>query len=302
MRRRNFLATLAAAPVAVSSQAYSTAATRAHTRVIPSTGEALPVIGMGTWITFDVGEDQALRDSRLEVMRAFFAAGGGMVDSSPMYGSAEAVVGHCLSRLPADVPLFAATKVWTPLAWHGRRQMEESEKLWHGRRMDLQQVHNLVGVESHLQTLGEWKQQGRIRYVGITTSHGARHEQMEKVMKEWPLDFVQLTYNLLDRAAERRLLPLAAERGIAVVANRPFRRGALLHTLKQHPLPDWAAEFDAYNWAQFCLGFIVSHPAVTCAIPATSQVPHMVENMGAGRGRLPDPAMRERMARHVAGL
>ena len=271
-------------------------------RPIPATGEHIPAIGMGTWITFNVGEDANLRKQRLEVLRTFFDLGGTLVDSSPMYGSSEEVIGYCLARLGAEAPVFAATKVWTPGQWLGTQQMAHSEGLWGLERFDLMQIHNLLDWEAHLETLLEWKAEGRVRYIGITTSHGRRHEDFERIMREQPLDFVQFTYNMRDREAERHLLPLAAERGLAVIINRPFRRGWLIDTYARHPLPDWAGEFDCANWPQFFLKFIVSHPAVTCAIPATSRVEHMRENMGALNGRLPDAALRARMIRHIESL
>ncbi|NNG03779.1 MAG: aldo/keto reductase [Inquilinus sp.] len=272
------------------------------TKPIPATGERLPVIGMGSWLTFDVGDDPALRDARVEVLRAFFEAGGGMIDSSPMYGSSEAVIGHCLERIGDAAAPFSATKVWTVLQSRGVSQMEASERLWAPQGFDLMQVHNLLDWRAHLETLAVWKARGRVRYVGITTSHGRRHPEMAELMTEQPLDFVQLTYNILDRRAERALLPLAAERGLAVIANRPFRRSRLFDLFQRHPLPAWAGEIDCANWAQFLLKFVISHPAVTCAIPATSRVDHMRENMGAAHGRLPDAAMRQRMVRYVEGL
>lgn len=275
------------------------AAGPALTRPIPASGEPLPVIGMGSWITFNVGGDDYLRARRAEVLRAFFEGGGAVIDSSPMYGSSEAVIGDCLQRLGRSRPLFAATKVWTPLQWLGVKQMEASRELWGVERFDLMQIHNLVDWETHLETLADWKARGRVRYVGITTSHGRRHGEFERIMAGRSLDCVQFTYNILDREAERRLLPLAAERGLAVIANRPFRRGALFDYVRRRPLPDWAGEIDCANWAQFFLKFIVSHPAVTCAIPATSRVDHMRENMGAAYGRLPDPELRRRMVRYV---
>ena len=271
-------------------------------RPIPGTGEQLPVIGMGSWITFDVGKDRGLRDDRVEVLQTFFEMGGGIVDSSPMYGSSQEVIGYCLARIADKRSLFSATKVWTWLQSRGAGQIEESKRLWGVERFDLMQIHNLLNWQGHLETLLAHKAQARIRYIGVTTSHGRRHDTMEKVMAEQPLDFVQLTYNILDRRAERRLLPLAAERGLAVIANRPFRRGDLFDYFARHPLPEWAGEFDCANWAQFFLKFVVSHPAVTCAIPATSRVDHMQENMGALYGRLPDHKMRERMIRYVENL
>jgi diketogulonate reductase-like aldo/keto reductase len=257
---------------------------------------------MGSWITFNVGDDKSKRDERVKVLQAFFDAGGTVIDSSPMYGSSEEVIGYCLERIADKRSLFSATKVWTPLQWHGVKQMEKSQELWSEDRFDLMQIHNLLAWEKHLETLDGWKARGSVRYVGVTTSHGRRHDKLEKVMAKEPIDFVQFTYNILDREAERRLLPLAAERGLAVIINRPFRRGALFDLFERRPLPDWAGSFDCANWAQFFLKFVVSHPAVTCAIPATSRVDHMRDNMGAAFGRLPDPEMRQRMVRYVEGL
>jgi len=272
------------------------------TRAIPASGERIPVIGMGSWITFDVGHNPLKRVARIKVLQRFFDNGGGLIDSSPMYGSSEEVIGYCLENIANTEGLFAATKVWTVYKALGIRQMDASRRLWGVPRFDLMQIHNLLDWEAHINTLADWKAEGRIRYVGITTSHGRRHGAFVKLMTELPLDFVQFTYNIIDREAERRLLPLAAERGLAVVINRPFRRGALFGYFDDKPLPDWAAEFDCQNWAQFFLKFIVSHPAVTCAIPATSRVEHMAENMGAAYGRLPDPKLRTRMIRYVEGL
>ena len=271
-------------------------------RPIPSTGERIPAVGMGTWITFNVGDDEALRRDRAAVLQKFFDEGGGMVDSSPMYGSSEAVVGWCLERVSGAGDLFSATKVWTPVFESGPEQMDESRRLWGLQTFDLMQVHNLVDWEAHLETLKADKEAGRIRYLGVTTSHGRRHDELEKVMREEPLDFVQFTYNILDREAERRLLPLAAERGIAVIVNRPYRRKGLIHAFQDKPLPDWAGEAGAANWPQFLLKFILGHPAVTCAIPATTQVQHMAENMGALHGPLPDQALRRRMVEYVESL
>ncbi len=269
------------------------------TRPIPASGEQLPVIGMGSWITFDVGSDQAARAERLAVLQAFFDAGGTIVDSSPMYGSSQEVIGDCLARMPGKLPLFAATKVWTPFRLLGVKQMETSRELWGVERFDLMQIHNMLDWEAHLETLLAWRAQGRVRYIGITTSHGRRHEAVARVMAERPIDFVQFTYNVVDREAEARLLPFAAERGLAVIVNRPFQGGYLLERLASQPLPDWAGEIGCANWAQFLLKFIVAHPAVTCAIPATSRVEHMRENMGAAHGALPDAAMRARMIGYI---
>ena len=302
--RRAFLASMAALGVAVQLDCgrQSAASRPVLTKPIPATGERLPVIGMGSWLTFDVGDSKKLRAERLEVLQAFFDAGGAVIDSSPMYGSSEAVIGYCLGRIANTQALFSATKVWTLFRSRGIRQMEASQDLWGAERFDLIQIHNLLDWKTHLETLTDWKAQGRVRYIGVTTSHGRRHTALEKVMAGQPVDFVQFTYNILDREAERRLLPLAAERGLAVIINRPFRQGALFDYFERRPLPDWAGEFDCANWAQFFLKFIVSHPAVSCAIPATTRVDHMRENMGAAAGRLPDPEMRARMIRYVSGL
>jgi diketogulonate reductase-like aldo/keto reductase len=278
------------------------AAAPAVRKAIPASGERLPVIGMGSWITFDVGDDADARAQRVRVLQAFFDHGGALVDSSPMYGSAQEVIGHALGRVSNARALFAATKVWTLGRGAGIRQVEDAERLWGVARFDLMQVHNLLDWETHLPTLKAMKAAGRLRHVGVTTSHGRRHDDLEALMRREPLDFVQLTYNLADREAEQRLLPLAAERGIAVIANRPFQGGALFRRVRGRPLPGWAAEIDCTNWAQAMLKFVVGHPAVTCAIPATSRVEHMIENMGAGFGRLPDAALRRRMLDDFARL
>lgn len=302
LTRRDFVAASGAAVAAALVPAVPAWARPVRTKTIPATGEAIPAVGMGTWITFNVGEDRKARDARTEVLRNFFEQGGGMIDSSPMYGSSEEVIGYGLRKLGEQPGLFSATKVWTPFGDDAQKQVSTSERLWGVKPFDLMQVHNLVSWEEHLATLLEMKEAGRIRYVGVTTSHGRRHRELERIMQTQPLDFVQLTYNVVDRAAERRLLPLARERGIAVIANRPFRRGALFDRYQREPLPEWIGEFDATNWAQFFLKFIISHPALTCAIPATTRVDHMLENMGALHGRLPDPELRQRMAAYVESL
>jgi diketogulonate reductase-like aldo/keto reductase len=299
--RRRLLGALAAAPLLGPATALAQQA-RPATRATPSSGEPLPRVGLGTWITFNVGNDRAARDASAEVMRAFFEAGGRLIDSSPMYGSSQTVIGYGLTKIGRPSSLFAADKVWIADGDEGRTQIERSRRLWGIPRFDLLQVHNLLSWQAHLPTLFAMKAAGDLRYVGITTSHGRRHGDMERLMASQPLDFVQFTYNLADREAEQRLLPLAKERGIAVIVNRPFRQGALLDRLGRRPLPPWAAEIDCTSWAQFALKFIISHPAVTCAIPATTRVDHVRENVGAAAGRLPDQAMRARMAAYVAGL
>ncbi len=272
------------------------------TRPIPSSGEQIPVTGLGTWITFNVGDDAELRDECAAVMGAFFRAGGRVIDSSPMYGSSQPVIGYGLGRLGHPAGLFSADKVWTSSGSAGPDQVEESRAHWGVRRFDLLQVHNLLAWEHHLPTLLAMKAEGRVRYVGITTSEGRRHDELERIMTRQPLDFAQVTYNVLDREVEDRILPLARDRGIAVLVNRPVRQGSLLREVGGHPLPSWAAEIGAASWAQALLKFIVSHPVVTCAIPATSQVAHVVENMGAATGSLPDAALRRRLVSDVERL
>ena len=271
------------------------------TRPIPSSGEQIPVIGLGSWATFNVGNDTELRDECSEVIRAFLAAGGRMIDSSPMYGSSQDTIGYALRKLDRPA-VFSADKVWINSGSKGPAQVEESRQKWGVARFDLLQVHNLVAWEPHLATLMAMKKDGKLRYVGITTSEGRRHDEIEAVMKAHPIDFVQLTYNIQSREPEARLLPLARDRGIAVICNRPFEKGALLREVGSHPLPPMAKEIGATTWAQFILKYIVTHPAVTCAIPATSKVAHAQENVAAATGTMPDAAFRERMARHVASL
>jgi diketogulonate reductase-like aldo/keto reductase len=302
-QRRRLLRTLAGlGAAALVGPALAAAAPSAIRKAIPSSGESLPVIGMGSWLTFDVGDNVRARAVRTQVLQTFFDRGGALIDSSPMYGSSQEVIGHGLGQVRNKAALFAATKVWILGRSLGIRQMEDARRLWGVPRFDLMQVHNLLDWETHLHTLKAWKAEGRVRYIGVTTSHGRRHDDLAEVMQAEALDFVQFTYNILDREAEQRLLPLAAERGIAVIVNRPFQRGGLFSRVRGKPLPPWAAEFDCANWAQYLLKFAVSHPAVTCAIPATSKVEHMVENMGAGFGRLPDAALRRRMAAHFEAL
>ncbi len=304
MNRRSFITSLAAAcsGLVPIGQAARAAEPARLTRLLTASGGPLPPIGMGTWITFNVGEDPQALDVRTEVLRAFFAAGGGIIDSSPMYGSSEAVLGKTLARLDYPPGLFAATKVWTASGADGPGEVASSQRLWGVERFDLLQVHNLLAWRAHLETLKGMKAEGRLRYIGVTTSHGRRHQELEGILTSEPIDAVQLTYNIVDREAERRLLPLAQERGIAVIANRPFRRGELIERAQRHPLPGWAADIGCTGWPQVLLKFIVSQPAVTCAIPATAQVAHMQENMGACLGPLPDAAMRRRMAADFAAL
>ncbi len=292
----------AGAAGAILRPLWALAQTGLNTRPIPSSGELLPVVGLGSWITFNVGDDPELRDECTAVMKAFFAAGGRMIDSSPMYGSSQAVIGQGLTRLGRPDRLFSAEKVWISSGSAGQEQIEESRRHWGVRTFDLMQIHNLLAWEEHLPRLLAMKASGDIRYVGITTSEGRRHDEVEKIMTRQPIDFVQITYNIVDRDVEARILPLAQDRGIAVIANRPFQQGSLLRSLGRQPLPSWAGQFGATNWAQFILKFIVSHPTITCAIPATSQVAHLRENMAAAAGPLPDAGMRRRMAAYVEAL
>jgi len=269
------------------------------TKLIPSSNERIPAVGLGSSRTFNVGNDQQALDNVAEVMRHFFNTGGKLIDSSPMYGSSQAAIGYGMKKLAKTKTVFAADKVWTWDHATGPEQMEQSRQHWQVDKFDLMAVHNLVSWKEHLKTLYSMKQQGKLRYVGITTSHGRKHEELEQIMKTQPLDFVQLTYNILDREAEARLLPLAKERGIAVITNRPFQRGDLIDDLKDKPLPEWAKTIDCKTWPQFLLKFVVSHPAVTCAIPATTQVDHVKENMAVCLSPLPDEAMRARMIAYV---
>ena len=301
--RRTFLrASLAAAaaahlPVALHAQQGSPIR-----RVIPSTREEIPIVGLGTWITFNVGGDQVLRDECAGVMAAFFEAGGRLIDSSPMYGSSQPVIGYGLQKLGRPSALFSAEKVWISSGAAGPPQIEQSRRFWGVPKFDLVQVHNLLAWKTHLPMLFQMKAAGAVRYVGITTSEGRRHDLLEQIMRTEPIDFVQFSYSVVDREAEARLLPLAAERGIAVIVNRPFRQGALTNRLKNAPLPEWAIELGVSSWAQLMLKFILSHPAVTVAIPATTRVDHVRENLAAAAGPMPDPAMRERISAHVKAL
>lgn len=266
---------------------------------IPQSGELLPVIGMGSARTFDVGDDPSARARLAEVLQAFFDHGGSVIDSSPMYGSAEQVIGDLLKTTKNKESLFAATKVWIDGKQAGIDQMRRSMKRMGVPVFDLLQIHNLRDWQVHLETLRDWKAQGKVRYIGITTSHGRFHDELELILEKQQFDFVQFSYNIDNRVVEKRLLPLAADRGIATLINRPYEKGELFRKVRGKKLPDWAAEFDCDSWGQFFLKFVVSHPAVTCAIPATTKVNHMIDNMSAGFGRLPDAETRERMIRYI---
>ena len=272
-----------------------------RTREIPAGGERIPVIGMGTWQTFDVGEGAAERDPLREVLRIFLEAGGRVIDSSPMYGRSEEVAGDLLAELDANREAFVATKVWTGGREAGIRQMEESFEKLRVQRMDLMQVHNLVDWRTHLETLRDWKAEGRVRYVGVTHHRLGAFDELERIIASGSIDFVQLPYSIGVRRAEERLLPAAADHGVAVLVMRPFEGGSLFRRVRGRDLPAWAAEFDCESWAQFFLKFILGHPAVTCPIPATSNPDHMRDNVRAGYGGLPDEDMRRRMIETVDG-
>jgi len=271
-------------------------------RPIPRSGEMLPAVGLGTWQTFDVGADAPERAELREVLRLLAAGGGAVVDSSPMYGEAERVVGDLTAELKLRDKLFFATKVWTRGRDAGIRQMESSFRLMRTRRMDLTQVHNLEDLAVHAMTLREWKDAGRIRYIGITHYHAGAHGELERLVRTREWDFVQFNYSMAEREAEVRLLPACAEAGVAVIANRPFSMGGLFPRVKGKSLPAWAAEFDCASWAQFFLKYILSHPAVTCAIPGTRRAAHLKDNLQAGAGRLPDAKARRRMVEYLDRL
>ena len=289
--RRKFLAAATATGFGIAT---AQAQSQIQLKTIPGSGEKIPAIGMGSWLTFNVGADRAARAQRTEVLRAFFENGGAVIDSSPMYGSSQAVIGHALSQIQTATP-FAADKVWINGGANGPSQIAQTSQRWGVEKFDLLQVHNLVSWQAHLETLFNMKASNRLRYVGVTSYSGLRYNIIEEIMNDHPLDFIQITYNLADREAENRLLPLAREKGIAVIANRPFREGALINAVMQRPLPDHAKDIDAENWAQYLLKFIVSHPALTVTIPATRRVDHMRENMGALRGAMPDEQFRRMM-------
>ena len=304
IKRRTFIKAAAAAAMLGAVPAGKTALAAPGTRIIPSSGEAIPSVGLGSWITFNVGNDPVLLDECARVIGAFLAGGGQMIDSSPMYGSSQATIGHGLAAAGSDAgKAFSADKVWTSDGNGGAAQIETSREAWRIPRFDLLQVHNLVAWQDHLETLFTMKADGRLRYVGVTTSHGRRHDELEQIMATHPLDFVQLTYNAVDREVEAQLLPLALDRGIAVIVNRPYQRGRLVEVMQRHPLPAWAeAEAGSTSWAQLLLKFAISHPAVTCAIPATTKVEHVRENLAAGAGAPLEAVTRQKLVDYIQSL
>ena len=272
------------------------------THAIPASGEKLPVIGLGSWQTFDVDLAPDSEKQLSDVLTLFVKLGGRVIDSSPMYGRSEQVIGELAAKLGIRERLFFATKVWTRGKQAGIDSMERSLSRFQTKRIDLMQVHNLVDLETQLATMREWKAQGRFRYIGITHSSTGAHPEVEKVLRSEKLDFLQINYSIMEHDADQRLLPLAQDRQVAVLVNRPFGGGNLFSRVRARPLPDWAAEFDCGSWAQFFLKWIVAHPAVTCAIPATNNPQHLEDNMRAGRGRLPDEKARRRIVEFVSAI
>jgi aryl-alcohol dehydrogenase-like predicted oxidoreductase len=271
-------------------------------RPIPKTGERLPAVGLGTWQVFDVAGNAAEMAQARDTLRVFVERGGRVIDSSPMYGSSEAVTGQLAAELGVQARLFVATKVWTSGKQAGIRQMEDSIRKLRVERLDLMQVHNLVDTQTHLATLRDWKAAGRVRYLGITHYHAGAHGDLEQLVRKGDLDFVQVNYSLAEPEAERRLLGAAAEAGTAVIVNRPFAEGAMFRRVRDRALPEWAKEAGAASWAQFFLKWIVAQPAVTCVIPGTRNPRHVADNLGALSGPLPDAALRRRMAEHFNSL
>lgn len=272
-----------------------------QTRPIPSTGEAMPVIGLGTWRTFDIGNSASARAERVDVLQTLFDAGGTMIDSSPMYGRAEGVVGDLLAQMDAHNRSFLATKVWIRGEGAGVDQMNESFRRFRTEVVDLMQIHNLVDWRTQLHTVRAWKAEGRLRYIGITHYTEHAFDELVQVMRSEPLDFVQLPYSIAVRDAERELLPLAAEKGVAVIVNRPFEGGGLFRARRREPLPGIAAELGIGSWGQLFLKYVLGHPAVTCVIPGTSNPDHMADDVAAGSGPMPDTAMQARLLEAVRG-
>lgn len=303
MTRRQWLVRLGAAGLVAGGAGFGQASEPLIRKSIPSSGEALPAVGLGSWQSFDISRsDRAGREACAAIVREFLSLGGGMIDSSPMYGNSQDVIGQALREIGDAPSLFSATKVWTTGRSEGIAQMNDAMRLWGVDRFDLLQVHNLLDWETHLAWLNDWKAQGKVRYTGITTSHGSRHSQVSRLMRLEDFDFVQFTYSIESREAERELLPLAVEREKAVIINRAFEGGGMFRRTRGRPLPDFAAAFGCTSWAQYFLKFVISHPAVTCVIPATTSLHHLQDNMQAMRGRLPDADEREEMVRYFEGL
>lgn len=304
MSRGRFLRLCAAAAAAGLAPRLDSAmaAEPMRARPIPSSGEALPVVGVGTYRTFDVGSSDAAQEPLREVLRLLFEAGGSVIDSSPMYGSAESVAGDVLAALGMREKAFIATKVWTEGRRQGIAQMRESMRRLRSGTIDLMQVHNLVDWRTQLATIRAWKEEGTVRYSGITHYTPGAFDRLAGVIESGPVDCVQLPYSIVVRDAEQRMLPLAADKGVAVIVNRPYEGGDLFRKTRGRPLPGWAAELDCASWGQFFLKYLLGHPAVTCVIPGTGKASHLLDNVAAGRGRLPDAALRARMVALVEEL
>ncbi|MEQ8627555.1 aldo/keto reductase [Ekhidna sp.] len=271
-------------------------------RAIPSTGEKIGVVGLGTWQTFDVGNSSSDREPLKAVLKALVDGGGNVIDSSPMYGSSEKVVGDLSTELELKKAIFFATKVWTSGKQSGIDQMNASMRKMKANPMDLMQIHNLQDWKTHIKTLYDWKERGLIRYIGITHYVDSAHDDLERIIKSENIDFVQVNYSINDRNAEKSLLPTAKDQGVAVLTNRPYSGGSLFRKTRGQQLPEWADEFDCKSWGQFFLKYLLGNPAVTCVIPGTSKERHMIDNLGAGIGGLPDEVMRNRMVKHLQSL
>lgn len=300
MNRRDCLNNLKALGILSLDQGWMIQKTTVLKRTIHSTGEQLPVIGVGTWQTFDVSDAAAERNPLKEVLKTLVNAGGTVVDSSPMYGRSEEVVGDLSTETGLNDKLFIATKVWTTGRDNGIRQMNDSFRLMKRQQIELMQIHNLTDWETHIKTLRSWKDEGRIKYIGLTHYTDSAHDRLISILSQEKVDFIQVNYNILDRHAEEKLLPYAREKNVAVLNNQPFESGSLFRRVRGKQLPSWAKDFDCNSWAQFFLKYILSHPAVTCAIPGTDKPHHMLDNMGAGYGSLPDERQRKEMVRLMA--
>lgn len=299
MNRRDCIYQLNAMAVLAIGNRAALSAEEPLKRIIPSSGQKLCAVGVGTWQTFDVSESSSDREPLKEVLKTLTAKGGSVIDSSPMYGRSEKVVGDLSMELKLNDKLFIATKVWTTGRENGIRQMNESFTLMKRKRIDLMQIHNLTDWQTHLKTLRSWKTDGRLKYIGLTHYTKSAHERLAEIIGSEKVDFIQINYNLIDRHAEEKLLPLAKAKDVAVLVNQPFESGSLFQRVKGKRLPEWAAEFECDSWAQFFLKYILSNPAVTCVIPGTSQAHHMLDNMGAAYGNLPTEKQRQEMVRII---
>jgi diketogulonate reductase-like aldo/keto reductase len=295
MNRRKCLTQLSALGALSLAPRYTAMEENIMKRAIPSTGEQLPVVGLGTWQTFDVGESAGEREPLKEVLKTLVSKGGSVVDSSPMYGRSEEVVGDLSEELKLNDRLFLATKVWTTGRENGIRQMNESFRLLRRKRIELMQVHNLTDWQTHLKTLRHWKEEGKLSYIGLTHYTESAHGRLAFILEKEAIDFIQINYNLLERNAERKLLPLAREKNVAVLINQPFESGSLFQRVKGKKLPEWVSDFDCQSWGQYFLKYILANDAVTCVIPGTSKPHHMFDNIGAAFGRLPTEKQRQQM-------